>query len=105
MFVYINLPCDNIRLNRIIIDSPDPDVLVIPSYGSVTSLIFLDVIWFKTGTSDDYRYIPIQVLASVFGLSICCLLPAIHTVSECNFISSFSHILKVATFQILKKIK
>ena len=38
MFAYIKFLCDNIRLNRIIIFSPDADV-------TITNLTFLDAIW------------------------------------------------------------
>ena len=65
MVPYIKFLCDNIRLNRVIIVSKDSDAAVISSYQSVTNLIFLDVLWFKTSTVDDQRYIPIHVLASL----------------------------------------
>ena len=72
MFPYIKLLCDTIRVNRIIIVSPGSDVAVISLYQSVTNLTFLDGLWFKTGTGDDQRYIPIDVLASELGLLTCC---------------------------------
>ena len=53
-----------INIFRVIIVSPDSDVAVISLYQSVTNLTFLDALWFKTGTGDDQRYIPIHVLAS-----------------------------------------
>ena len=52
MFVYIKFLCDNIRLNRVIIVSPDFDVGVISLYQSVTNLTFLDATWIKTGNGD-----------------------------------------------------
>ena len=72
MFPYIKLLCDNISVNRVIIVSPGSDVALICLYQSVTNLTFLDGLWFKTGTGDDQRYIPIDVLASELGLLICC---------------------------------
>ena len=100
MFAYISFLCDNIHLNMVIIISPDTDVGVISLYRSVTNLLFLDVLWFKIGTGDDLRYIPTLGLASVLPLR--CLLPAMHSVSGCDSVSSFSHIGKMTTFQILK---
>ena len=41
-------------------------------------------------------------LASELGLLICCLLLAIRAISGCDSVSTFSHIEKIATFQILK---
>ena len=104
MFAYIKFFCDDICLNRVIIVSPDSDVAVKSLYQTVTNPIFLNAIWFKTGTSDDQRYIPTHVLASELGLPIWCLGPAMHAVSGCDSVSSFSHIRKTATFQTLKRI-
>ena len=61
MFVYIMFICDNIRLNRVTIVSPDTDVAVISSKESVTNLLLLDAIWFKTGAEDDQRYIHLYI--------------------------------------------
>ena len=60
-----------INIFRVIIVSPDSDVAVISLYQSVTNLTFLDALWFKTGTGDDQRYIPIHVLASELVLTLC----------------------------------
>ena len=59
-----------INIFRVIIVSPDSDVAVISLYQSVTNLTFLDALWFKTGTGDDQRYIPIHVLASELVLTL-----------------------------------
>ena len=59
-----------INIFRVIIVSPDSDVAVISLYQSVTNLTFLDALWFKTGTGDDQRYIPIHVLASELVLAL-----------------------------------
>ena len=59
-----------INIFRVIIVSPDSDVAVISLYQSVTNLTFLDASWFKTGTGDDQRYIPIHVLASELVLTL-----------------------------------
>ena len=57
MFAYIKFLCDNIRLSRVTIVSPDTDVTEISLYESVTNHTFLDAIWFKAGAEDDHRYI------------------------------------------------
>ena len=100
MFANIKFLCDNIRMNRVIIVSSDSDVAVISLYQSVTNFTFLDALWFKTGTGDNQRHIPRHVLATELGLPICCLLLAVH--AGCDLVSSFLHILKMATFQALK---
>ena len=45
-------------------------------------------------------YAPIHLLA--LELPICCLLLAMLAISGCDSVSTFSHIEKIATFQILK---
>ena len=65
-------------------------------YQSVTKLTFLDAVWFKTGTGDDGRYIPIHLLALELGLPICFLLPAMHVISGCDSVSTFSHMWCIA---------
>ena len=57
--------------------------------------------WFKAGTCNDQRYIPIHVVASELGLPIHWLLPAMH--AGWNSGSSFPHIRKMTTFQTLKR--
>ena len=86
---HIKFLCDNIHLSRVIVVSPDSDVAVISLYQSVINLTFLDALWFRTGTDDDQRYIPIHVLVSELGLPICCLLSSMH--AGCHSVSSFSH--------------
>ena len=44
----------------------------------------------------------LHVLVLELGLPLCCLLPAMHTISGCDSASSLSHIGKITTFQILK---
>ena len=53
MVAYIKFLCDNTRLKRAIIVSPDSDVALISLYQSVTNLTFLDALWLKTGTGDE----------------------------------------------------
>ena len=52
MFAYIKFLCDNIHLNSHFFHQTLM-VAVISLYQSVTNLILLDALWFKTGTGDD----------------------------------------------------
>ena len=45
---------------------------------------------------------PTHLLASELSLPICCLLLAVRAISECDSVSTLSHIGKIATFQTLK---
>ena len=47
-------------------------------------------------------YISVHPVASELGFPICCLLPAMHAISECSSISSFSHTGKITAFQTLR---
>ena len=53
-------------------------------------------------TGDDQRNTPVTLVASELELRICCLLPAMHAISGCNSVSSFSHTGKTTIFQTLK---
>ena len=78
IFAYIRFLCDNIRLNRIIIVSPDTDVTVISLYKYAFKLVLVTIL-----------------LASDLGLSIYYFLPAMHAISRYDFVSSFSRTGKV----------
>ena len=43
-----------------------------------------------------------HLVASKLGLPICRLLPAMHAISRCDSITSFSHTAKITTFQTLR---
>ena len=103
MFSYVKFLCDTAHLKQVIIDSPDTDVAVISLYQYATNLTSLDSMWFKTGTGNEQRFLPIHTLASQHGLSICRLLPAIHSITGCDSVSSLSRIGKKKAFQILVK--
>ena len=51
--------------------------------------------------SEIYR--PIHILTSELGLPICCLFLAMRAMSGCDYVNTFLHIEKIATFQTLKK--
>ena len=53
-------------------------------------------------TVNDQRYIPVYLVGSNLELLICCLLLAMHVISRCNSVSTFSHTGKTTTFQSLK---
>ena len=47
-------------------------------------------------------YTPIHLLISESGLPTCCMLLAMHAMSRCDSVRTFSRIEKIATFQTLK---
>ena len=92
IFAYNKFLCDNIQLDGVTIVSPDTDFAVIFLYESVTNLKFLDTIWFK---------LVLETIRDIYNY-ICRLLLAMHVMSGCDSVSSFSRIEKIATFQTLK---
>lgn len=90
---------------RIIIKSPDTDVLLLcihffPSMRNTKEL------WFKTGTvtrtKDGRRYLPVHDICHIQGPLVCKLLPAVHALTGCDTTSSFFGIGKKTVLKTLK---
>ena len=77
----------------VIIESPDTDVAVlcVARVDKMVSknLMYVEV-WFRTGTKDKRRYIPIHSLCDVLGAKICRALPGYHAITGCDSVSSLS---------------
>ena len=101
MFVYCHFALTENMLQRIIICSPDTDVAVICCYQFVTSLS-VEQLWFKTGVGKALRYIPVHEVSNSLGLEICKLLPAFHSVTGYDSVSSLCGIGKKSAFNVLK---
>ena len=102
MFVFTNYIIQRNQIERVIIQSPDTDVAVIRCYHFVTNLALLSKLWFKTGVGNKTRYIPIHTSVMDLGSPVCRLLPAIHVITGCDSVSSFSGIGNKTAFSILK---
>ena len=86
---------------RVVIQSPDTDVLVISVYH------FRDIgcreMWFKTGVKDHLRYIPVHAVYGELGGKMCQALPAFHAITGCDSTSSFAGVTKKKGWQVLSK--
>ena len=102
MFVISHYLYKHFRLDRMIISSPDTDVAVISCFHFVVNFDSLGELWFKTGVAEKKRYIAIHETAKSLGASICRLLPAFHSITGCDTVSSFSGIGKKSSFSCLK---
>ena len=102
IFVYCKYLCQLNQIHRIVIESPDTDVAVICCYQLVTNLASLSELWFKTGVGKNKRYIPIHTSLNTIGASVCRLLPAVHAITGCDSVSSFSGVGKKTAFSLLK---
>lgn len=49
----------------------------------------LNEFWAKTGVGVSTRFVPIHVLAFQIVQGLCQMLPALHTLTECNYSSKF----------------
>ena len=90
-------------LTRIILSSPDTDVLVICCYHQTCCLTMLQEFWFKTGVANRRRYIPVHEISSNLGSSFTKMLPAFHTITGCDSVSSLNGVGKKGAFQSLKQ--
>ena len=105
MFVYAAYLCNNQNLNRLIILSPDTDVIIIAFYYYYNSINAISKHWFITGNGYNKRFIPIHSIADSLGASICSLLPIFHCLTGCDSTASFSGVGKRKAFKVLKEKK
>lgn len=72
----------------IIVLSSDTDVFILLIfYWSKLNENGLEELWVKTGVADSTRYIPIHILAKKIGRGLCQVLPAVHTLTGCDYTS------------------
>lgn len=86
---------------RIVIQSPDTDVVVL------SAAHFADIqcqeMWIKTGVKDKLRFIPVHDIHSSFGQNLCMCLPSFHALTGCDSTSAFSGIGKKKAWKALQK--
>ena len=72
---------------RIIVLSSDTDVLVLLLYYcDELQSCGLCELWVKSGVGDSTRYIPIHTLFTSVGKDLCKVMPAVHTLTGCDYI-------------------
>ncbi|KAK3754209.1 hypothetical protein QZH41_003313 [Actinostola sp. cb2023] len=84
---------------RIVIQSPDTDVLVI-STAHFDSL-GCEELWFRTGVKDRLRFIPVHEVCRSLGQRMCSALPACHALTGCDSISALAGIGKKKAWNVL----
>ena len=76
--------------NQLVILSTDTDVLILfLYYWNELHYQGCSELWIKTGSGDSVRYIPIHVLTAQLGRELCQVLPAIHSLTGCDYTSKF----------------
>lgn len=86
--------------DRVVVHSPDTDVAVLSVY-SFSSMQCTEM-WFRTGTKDKLRYLPIHTIANRIGPAMCRALPGFHSLTGCDSTSALSGIGKKKGFELLK---
>ena len=90
----------SITCGRLIIQSPDTDVAVLSVY--FFSTLSGNELWFKTGTRDKLRYIPIHGVQDKLGRSVCDSLLGFHAVTGCDTTSGLASIGKKKALKALR---
>ena len=103
MFVFAKYSMNEFGITRIIIKSPDTDVLVIACHHFYKSLYGCSELWFETGVGINKRLIPVHSVCDSFGASLCQILPTFHALTGCDSNGSFAGIGKKKSFTTLKK--
>lgn len=85
---------------RIVVQSPDTDVAILSIYAYES--LMCDELWFRTGTKDKLRFIPIHTLSQKLGSELCKLLPSFHALTGCDTTSALIHIGKKKAWKALK---
>lgn len=85
--------------SRIIIQSPDTDMLVL----CVTQFdeIPCEELWFSTGVKDRLRYIPVHAVSEKLRQKLCKSLPAFHALTGCDTTSSLTGVGKKKAWEAL----
>ena len=75
---------------RLVMLSIDTDVFILlVHYWRELKAQGLEELWIKTGTVDSSRYVPIHTLAAQLGQELCQVLPAVHSLTGCDYCSKF----------------
>ena len=89
MFVYLHHYSLERDLTNIVVESPDTDVSVISCYQFALKFHHVKEFWFKTGTAQQKRYIPVHQLVDNLVTTLNKMLPAFHSITGYDSTSSF----------------
>ena len=84
----------------VVVQSPDTDVAMLCAY--TYSSLHCNELWFRTGTKDKLRYIPMHQVARKLGPTLCSALPGFHALTGCDSTSALCGIGKKKAFEVVK---
>ena len=103
MFAYGKYIVTEHPIRKMIISSPDTDVAVISCFQKSSHLESIDEMWLKSGVGDNKEYLPIHDIIDQLGFSVVQLLPAVHSITGCDSVSSLFGVGKKNAFETLKE--
>ena len=75
-------------IDRLVIPSADTDVFILMTYyWNELKSSGLQGLWVKAGVGESTRFIPVHTLATRIVSDLCEVLPAVHTLTGCDYIS------------------
>ena len=86
MFIHAHYAAENENVGRVIITSPDTDVVVLCLFHY--SMLNINKLWFHTGTVKKRRFIPMHIIAEKLSEEIIRVLLAFHTLTGCDSTSA-----------------
>lgn len=93
-------------MGRIVIKSPDTDVLVLLVY-YFSRMSNTNELWFQTSIitalKDGRRYIPVHHLCKSLSAVLCRILPAAHALAGCDTTLAMFGIRKMSVYMLLKE--
>ena len=102
IFAYEKYIATEHPIKKMIISSPDTDVAVMSCFLKISCLESIDEIWLKPGIGVNIQCLPIHDITDQLGFSVVELLPAVHSITGCDSVSSLFGIGERNTFQTLK---
>ena len=95
MFIYARYLVTNNQIGRIIIASPDTDILIIACFHFIKSFFSSSELWLKTGNANNLLYVAVHDICKKYGATFCMSLPVGHALTGCDSTSSFTGIGKI----------
>lgn len=96
---------ENGHQGRIVIRSPDTDVLVLALH-FCPQLNAVEEVWLETGqtttATDRHRFIPVHEICKAFPPLFSTILPAVHAITGCDSVSSFFKIGKKSVLKVIE---
>ena len=99
LILHIQFSIERFGTKRAVIWSPDTDVMILGVF--FTQELGIEI-WFKTGTKEKVRFIPLHEISSFLGQELTLTLLAFHAITGCDSTSCFKGKGKKRSLLVLK---